>query len=288
MEKLKICFCDLWPEFDVENIFLPILKKYYDVEINTSNPDIIIHSIYGGFKETPKYKCKKILFLGENYRPQNYGSDFSISFDPHTDKNYQLPLWQFYLILRPESKEKLFQPRILPEKYDRFASFVVSNPSNFWRNGFYNQFTLQSFGKVHSYGRYLTNDNSLIKESQGKYWRDAKNAFFEKNKHKYSIAFENNSYPYYNTEKIMDAFLGFSIPLYWGDPKIQDNWNSKAFINVLKVGQQKTIELVRKMEKDNQLFLDMFNEPVFTEEQKKRHIENIEQFESWFIDKIKK
>ena len=45
---------------------------------------------------------KKILFIGENRRP--VGANYSISFDPHTETNYRLPLWQFYLILRPELK----------------------------------------------------------------------------------------------------------------------------------------------------------------------------------------
>ena len=157
MENLKVAFLDFWPEIDKENIFLPILRKHFDVEVTTINPDVIIHSIFGGMKETPKYKCKKILFLGENYRPYNFHTDYSISFDPHSDTNYRLPLWQFYCILNPEIKEKLFN-RVHHESFDRFCSFVVSNGNNFMRNGFFNLFRLQSFGAIHSDGRYMTND----------------------------------------------------------------------------------------------------------------------------------
>jgi hypothetical protein len=239
-------------------------------------------------QEITAYKCKKILFIGENWRPSHFGSDFSISFDPHTEKNYRLPLWQYYLILRPELQPILFDKKPRHENFDRFCSFIVSNPGNFMRNSFFGQLSQQGSGKVFSYGKYLTNDLSLQKESQGKYWRDAKYAFFNSNKHKYSVAFENNSYPYYCTEKLMDAFLAGSIPLYWGDPKIKEDWNSDAFINVGKIGSDAAISLLKKMETNQEMFNEMYLAPIFTEEQKQRHINNINEFENWLIEKVKK
>ena len=94
MESLRVHFCDFWPEWPGEDFITPVLEKRYNVIIDQKSPDILFHSIFGGMKETPKYKCKKILFLGENWRPKQFGSDYSISFDPHTETNYRLPLWQ--------------------------------------------------------------------------------------------------------------------------------------------------------------------------------------------------
>ncbi len=37
--------------------------------------------------------------------------------------------------------------------------------------------------------------------------------------HNFNIAFENSSYPGYVTEKITDAFIANTIPIYWGDKK---------------------------------------------------------------------
>lgn len=285
MEKLKVAFLDFWPEITDENIFLPILKKYFDVEISTSNPDVVIHSIFGGMKQSVNYKCKKILFIGENYRASNYPCDYSISFDPHSDKNYQLPLWQFYLILRPELKEKLFNINVKHESFDRFCSFTVSNPANFFRNAFYDQ--LNSYKRVYSYGRFKTNDTGLLQFSEGKYWRDAKYEFFLTHKHKFAITYEHSSYTYYCTEKLMDGFLAGSLPIYWGDPKISINWNEKAFINSMKLGEN-TINIIKKLDTDDELFRSIYNEPVFTDEQRERHIDNINNFENWLIDVIKK
>lgn len=287
MDKLKVAFLNFWPEIKDENIFLPILQKHFNVEINLTNPDVIFHSIFGGIEETKKYKCKKILFLGENHRSQNFGSDYSISFDPHSETNYRLPLWQFYLILRPELKNILFGPRINHESFDRGGSFVVSNPGNFFRNAFYDKMVSESSIKFYSYGRYKTNSFDLIKASQGRYWRDAKHEFFLKYKHKYAIAFENNAYPYYCTEKLMDAFLGGSLPLYWGDPKINEDWNFESFINVTKLGADKSYNIIKDMEKNNDLFVQMYKQPIFTDEQKEKHLSNINNFENWLINIIK-
>jgi len=283
MKKLKVAFLDFWPEITEENIFLPILKKYFDVEVTTQNPDVVIHSIFGGMKETPKYKCKKILFLGENHRPQRFGSDYSISFDPHSDTNFRLPLWQYFLILNPNMKKRLFGPRIQHESFHRFCSFTVSNPNNFMRNSAYD--LLNSYKKVSSYGRFKTNDLSLQKWSQGKYWRDAKDLFFEGVKHKFSLVFENNGYPWYCTEKLMDAFLAGSLPIYWGDPKIKEDWNTDAFININDYDNW--LNKIKELDENSNLFNSYYNKAVFTKEQKDRHLENIENFEKWLINVVK-
>jgi alpha(1,3/1,4) fucosyltransferase len=284
MEKLNVAFLDFWPEIKDENIFLPILQKHFEVEVTTLNPDVVIHSIFGGMKQTPQYKCKKILFIGENYRAKNYGSNYSISFDPHSDTNYRLPLWQFYLILRPELQQFVFNEKIKHNSFDKFCSFTVSNPNNFVRNGFLQ--TVSAYKPVSSYGRYMTNDLNLIKESQGKYWRDAKYNFFLKRKHKFSICFEHSSYPGYTTEKLMDAFLAGSLPIYWGDPKISEDWNCNAFLYP-RNGLDNEFSLMKELDTNNVLFNTIYNEPIFTDEQKQKHLLNIQNFEIWLINKIK-
>jgi len=282
--ELKIGYADFWPEWPDENFIEPILKKYFYITIDHKNPDILFHSIFGGMKETPKYKCKKVLFLGENYRAKNYDSDYSISFDPYSETNFRLPLWQAFILKKPEYKDRLFN-RVNHESFDRFCSFTVSNPGNFVRNGMFEQ--LKSYKLVSSYGRYMTNDMSLQKESEGKYWRDAKDQFFLKNKHKFAITYENNSYPYYTTEKLMDAFLVGSMPLYWGDPKVEEDFNGKAFMNVVKYGAGNFMEYIRKMDIDDEVFESRYYEPIFTDSQKDKLINNLGNFETWLISIIK-
>jgi len=283
MEKLRIAFTDFWPEWNREDFITPILKKHFDVVYDPSSPDVLFHSIFNAMSTTPKYHCKKVLVLFENWRPGQFGSDYSISFDPHSEKNYRLPLWQIYWLLWPELKDKLFN-RVRHENFERFCAFTVSNPTNGSRNSAFDR--LHEYKYVHSYGKVRTNDLSLIKGTGERYWRDAKREFFEAHPHKFMMAYENSPWPGYCTEKLMDSFLYGSLPIYWGDPKVWEDWNRDAFINAQKIGPD-WLQAVKEIDNNPNLFYSIYSQPVFTEEQKTKHLENINNFEDWLIRAVK-
>lgn len=282
MDTIKIAFVDFWPEWTIEDFITPILKKKYNVIIDQNNPDILFHSIFNGRRDAPKYNCKKVLILAENWRPKQFRSEYSISFDPHDDTNFRLPLWQIYWLLWPELKDRLFNKK-KHDNFERFAAFTVSNGSNMFRNVAFDQLSL--YKRVHSYGKVRMNDLGLKKASEGKYWRDAKDQFFTDHPHKFMMTFENTSHPYYCTEKIMDAFLAGSIPIYWGDSRVEQDWNPKAFINAMK--HPNWVDIVKTADTNQSFFEDFYNEPVFTDEQKQKHLENLENFEKWLVEIVK-
>jgi hypothetical protein len=284
VETLRVAYADFWPEWDQENFIQPILEKHFDVVVDQRNPDVLFHSLFNGMKDTPKYKCKKIFFTGENWRPERFGADYSISFDPQSDTNYRLPLWQVYLMLFPNLKDRLFN-RTHHESFDHFCAFTVSNPSNQTRNSHFDR--LHQYKRIESYGKVRTNNMSLMNLSNGKYWRDAKDLYFMLNTHKFMMAYENSSYPGYCTEKLMDAFLAGSLPIYWGDPGIAKDWNIDAFINVQKLGPS-WYDAVVEIDKNPSLFESIYNAPVFKDDQKEKHLKNMEGFEEWLINSIKK
>jgi len=283
MDTIKVWFTDFWPEWNSEDFITPILKRHFNVILDKNKPDVLFHSIFNSMRDTPNYNCKKILYLGENHRASNFKSDYTISFDPHTEKNFRLPLWQVYILLKPELKNRLYNRLNYKEQeFERWCAFIVSNPSNFIRNSAFSY--LNSYKHVNSYGRFMTNDFSLQNISRNKYWRDAKDEFFLKHPHKFMMAYENTPYRYYCTEKLMDAFLVGSMPIYWGDPKVSEDWNKDAFIDVTK----QEIDIVKSIDKDWKRFEEMYKQPVFTEEQKKKHEDNMKNFESWLINKVEK
>jgi len=285
-ETLRIAFVDFWPEWSQEDFITPILEKYYNVVNDLINPDVVFHSIFNGQRDIKKYKCKRVLFLGENWRPKQFSPDYSISFDPTDDTNFRLPLWQAYILLNPAYLDSLLN-RVNHTEFDRFASFTVSNGANFIRNGMFNQ--LSQYKTVYSYGRYSTNNYELQNLSQGKYWRDAKNEFFNKFKHKFAITYENTKYPYYCTEKLMDGFLAGSLPIYWGDPNVNEDWNENAFINMNNYNSNWNfgLEFIKEIDKNENKFLEIYNQPIFTNEQKDKLSNNLGEFETWIIKNIK-
>lgn len=278
METIKIAFADMWEPFEKEDFITPILKTKYNVVIDQKNPDVLFHSIFNRMSQTPKYKCKKVLILAENWRPSRFNSDYSISFDPHSETNFRLPLWQIYLLLWPELKDQLYN-RLNHKEFKHFGAFTVSNPSNQKRNNDYD--ILKEYKRVESYGKVRRTSFKLDRLSQGVYWRDAKLKFFTDNPHKFMMAYENTSYPYYCTEKLMDSFLVGSIPIYWGDPKVVEDWNEKAFINA---NDPRWMQEVRRTDGNIGLFEKKYNESVFTEEQKNKLEENLESFKDWLLN----
>jgi len=73
--------------------------------------------------------------------------------------------------------------------------------------------------------------------------------------YKFTIAFENYVYPGYQTEKLYDAMLVNSIPVYCGDPNIGEIFNTASFINVS--------ELVRPHNSATVKWLQRVSQPDF-------------------------
>lgn len=283
MEALKIWFADFWPEWPLEDFITPILKQHYDIIIDKNSPDILFHSIFNRMVETPQYKCKKVLVLAENHRASQFNSNYSISFDPHSETNFRLPLWQIYLLLWPHLKDRLYNRlNYTEDQFERWCAFTVSNPSNFMRNSAYQE--LNSYKRVNSYGKFLNNNTELQALSQEKYWRDAKDEFFLKHPHKFMLTYENTPYRYYCTEKLMDAFLVGAMPIYWGDPRVGEDWNKDAFIDVTR-GE---LDIVKQIDANWKRFKTIYEQPIFTDEQKKKLEDNLSNFENWLIEIIKK
>lgn len=292
METLKISFVDFWPEIDQEDVFTPILSKHYNVVLDNNNPDVVFHSVFGGMRNISRYqKAKKILWIAENFRANQFKTDYTVSFDPPTDTNFRLPLWQAYMLKDETLYDKLVnKPKIDKVDFERFCSFTVSNSSNFSRNAIYN--SLKSYKMVHSYGRFLTNSFELqhMMASNKEYWRVTKGRFFDSHTHKFSICYENSYAPYYCTEKLMDAFLAKSLPIYWGDNKAVEDFNEKAFINVNRLNRLgiSPIDLVKEYDTNDKMFLDTYNQPVFTDIQAEKLKSNMEEFKEWLVNAVKR
>jgi len=152
------------------------------------------------------------------------------------------------------------------------------------RNSAFHQ--LSQYKPVRSYGRYLTNDNALVKASEGKYWRDAKDEFFLNRPHKFMLVYENTPYRYYCTEKLMDAFLVGSMPIYMGDPRVGEDWNPDSFINVTKF--MGWMDEIKRIDQNWEYFNQYYQKPIFTEVQKFSLEMNLSHFEEWLIEKIEK
>ncbi len=70
--------------------------------------------------------------------------------------------------------------------------------------------------------------------------------------YKYHIAIENHVYPHHLTEKLPDAFLGYTLPFYHGCPNATDYFPRESFIPINIDDFKKTVEIIQSTLANNE------------------------------------
>ena len=251
--RLRLGFACFWESFDPrDNVFTRLLARRYDVEI-CDDPDFLIFS---GMHRRPaayeRHDCVRIFFTGENIRPDWSAADWAFTFDYSTHpRHFRLPLWVLYhdpqLLIHPPSRD----PDAILARKRRFCGFVVSNPLGRERNDFFRRL-----------GRYRPIDSGGgLFNSLGHRVAD-KRAFLAECT--FTITFENESHPGYTTEKLAEAMLADSIPIYWGDPLVGRDFNTKSFLSAHDgTSWDDLVERVVAVDRDRDLQRRLLAEPWY-------------------------
>lgn len=170
-----------------------------------------------GVTEPKDISAFNIWCTFENRRPPVSGFDLTFSFDidNYRDTNYYLPLVYLYTNLKKSnnkySKHKITaescaQPRKFNEdffqKKTQFAASFINNPHPTRLRAING---LNKIGQVDLFGRSV--DNYVVDKigTASNYW--------------FNVCFENDLYPGYVTEKVLEAWIAGTVPLYWGIDK---------------------------------------------------------------------
>lgn len=264
LKKIKIAFSGLLEAYgDVEELLIyRVLKKYYDVEV-VNNPENAEYLIVGPFKpyEYCKYNQIRIMYCGENYIPDLNFIDYGISSYPITlqDRCFRLPVCvdQFGHCESLQRKNRQYNRKWLSEK-KYFANFIVGHDSeDHIRGDFFKR--LEKYKRVESPGRFLNNmDNGYLVK-----WTDSSKIDFQK-KCKFTICFESTAHEGFITEKITDAFLADTIPIYYGSSDVTGIFNKNAFIQCKgREDFENTISKIIELDQNDEKYLEMMNQPVF-------------------------
>lgn len=247
-KKIKIDFSDFWGGFDkTNNYFYNLLKDEFEVEIS-NRPDYLFFSVFGN--KHLNYKCTKVFYTGENVAPPLGYCHWSFSFDYLDDpRNYRLPHYLLYDGYYELVKEKYIDDKMTDRQ---FCSFVVSNGNCRDRNLFFEK--LSKYKKVHSGGRYLNNIGYPINDKLE----------FLKN-YKFNICFENDAHRGYNehytTEKLMQSMQANTVGIYYGNTKIEKEFNKKSFIDVRDFSNfDSAIEFIIELDQNNNKYLEILKE----------------------------
>jgi hypothetical protein len=217
---VRIGFAGFWDGFDPQdNFFTRLLAPAYRLEV-VDRPDYLVYSqVGGGRRDHLRHDCTRIFFTGEQIAPDWNTCDWAFTFEHSSNpRHFRLPLWAIYFdparLVKPEG----FDPAAVVSRKTRFCGFVVSNPLCETRNRFFHK--LSKYKPVDSGGKLFNTLGERVAD---------KHAFLSECR--FTIAFENESHPGYTTEKLPEAMLADSIPIYWGDPLVGRDFDTTSFLS---------------------------------------------------------
>lgn len=165
----------------------------------------------------------------ENRRPPVDSSLYTFSFDidSYKGRNFYLPLIYLYMDLELKTpysprhsvtQDFALNSRPIPKHLDfknrKFACTFINNPHP-TRIRAIREFSVNH--EIDIFGRFSKNYVSQKIETGKNYWLN--------------FCFENDLFPGYVTEKVLEAWLSYSIPVYWGDDAGRI-LNSDAIVNL--------------------------------------------------------
>lgn len=258
---------DLHPE---ELFLIQILSKFYKIEISDT-PDFLFYSVHGLEHRNQKYeKCIKIFYTNENVCPDFNECDYAIGFDRiffgerYLKKGYGVRGSEVGFKNYPFIQEERKADRKLLDR--KFCNFIFFNNNSGEGAILREQFCreLSKYKKVDCPGVVLNNMSSeMLIPRYGKNDLESKIEFIKD--YKFTIAFENSASDDYITEKIIHPFIAGSMPIYWGAANVGIDFNEKSFINCNSCNNdiKKMVELVKRIDEDDELYLSMMKEKPF-------------------------
>jgi hypothetical protein len=209
-------------------------------------------------------KAFNIWCTFENRRPpvNRFDLTFSFDLDSYKNTNFYLPLIYLYMNHHGskiiDSKHTI-SPRECTLSRDtsvseikmktKFASSFINNPHQMRLRAIKE---LSEIDKIDVFGRSVGNYVPNKIEKASKYW--------------FNICFENDLYPGYVTEKILEAWLAKAIPIYWGMDSAQI-LNPKAYVNLNDFESLEDFtKYISNLYKDKDRMIEIINQPLLNQE----------------------
>jgi alpha(1,3/1,4) fucosyltransferase len=290
---IKVGFVDYFdgvPEF-----FMDLFNdsREFTFVRDDENPNILFFcdENFGSRNTLPKYNKNmiRVFYTGENRRPFDYSADFAMTFDHFDTQNHmRVPLWMLNIF---DMKRKLdidisqiFHNRVnVTAPFHRdFCGYVQSNPSGIARNRLYHMIN-SHVGNINSAGPHFNNTGYII--PRGDDGVRQKMEFL--GKHKFTVAMENSQYPGYVTEKILEAWLAGTVPIYWGSQTVSLDFNPKSFINWHDFkSDERFVDFIRIVNSSQELYNTFFDQPLLDDRRATNYYNHVLKFIPHFLDKI--
>lgn len=256
-------------------------EKYNIVEVYGDNENYDVLLVWGesfNGRALPNTDAIKIFYTSEvvwintqkeveiiQFNPNDY--DLSMGFDYFDHPKY-IRLPYYYASETHRVTSTLDRGKCNPNK-QYFACFMVSNCG--WnkfndgaalRNRIFHKLSL--YKRVESGGQYLNNTYGPIARSLTDYWFS---------QCKFAIYYENQTYPGYNTEKVVVGYANGAIPIYYSHPAGLSDINKKAMIYAGDFDSEDAlVEYIKKVDNDDDLYCKIWNEKLINDSNKEYEV----------------
>lgn len=242
-----------------------IIEEKYIIKMTDSDDyDLVINGVFGA-EPIKNDKAIKIFITGEAYPAKLENYDLSIAFAPIDEEwpNYiRIPLYYFYKNINKNLNMEYVRGKCKKDHL-YFACFLVSNGnSKSYYDGVIARdhlfYRLSLYKTVMSGGKHLNNIGEII---------DQENTENFLSKCKFIIAYENQTYPGYMTEKLFNAYFAGAIPIYYSDIKVQEDINKRAIISAQDYKtEEDLVNYIIEVDKNDKKYCQIWEQPILIDD----------------------
>ncbi len=245
-----------------EDYFTDVLSKRFPIELVSPEEAQYVFCSDPGVTSM-HCKAVKIYYTGENRQADWTAYDYGMSheLDAHP-RHLRVPYYALFTLNTSDAEwDRLLTRQAwtvadLHERKSKFCHFVYRNHVCKTRNRFFKK--LSEYKRVDSAGPFLNNMDQGYCVPRG-----FMNTLSFMNPYKFSISFENEAYRGYTTEKLFNALIARTVPIYWGNPEVARDFNPKSFINYYDFSSEKELlDYVIHVDENDELYLKYLNAPM--------------------------
>jgi len=232
------------------------------------NPDLVVFGPFGEDWRSFPQSVPKVHFTGENTAPITRDDVVMNLGYNHTyftkDSYLRFPLWMMEINWFNADVDRLVNPKPIPlelctrtneatlEDRRKFCSFIVSNPRNPIRNQSFHW--LNQYKQVDSGGALFNTIGNELSAGLGGGGGELKKTKFMMN-YKFALAYENSKSQGYCTEKYLHAKAAGAVPIYWGDPEFQRDFDPAGCIDARRFSTpEELINAVKELDTNDDLW----------------------------------
>jgi hypothetical protein len=247
----SLAVTDFWGNHvpSADPIVQAFAREGFGLADDVRRSSVTVASVFG--RDHWKSRGRVVIFSGEAYFRDRF-ADFSIDCRFLGRSNHlRLPLWAYNAL----GSQQPDLPQVEVVAPTRFCNFIYSNPRSEMRNAFFE--LLNAKRAVDSLGSLMNNRvESRLSGQNDEDWHSTKAAVLSD--YRFTIAFENTELPGYTTEKMIDAWMAGSVPIYWGNPAFTVDFPPDSCLSLYEAGSlSKLVDQVLEAENEPERYAQL-------------------------------